>query len=108
MRRGIKFFIMMAAALFISACAQPGTGVYRNDITDDMTARVLPGQASAEVTANIGTPYRRVRFDNLKATAWDYLYRDTWGYWVEFAVMVGDDDRVVNKVSRRIDPPSRD
>ena len=108
MTRAMTLQMLLAATLFLSACAQPGAGVFRNDLNDDMTARILPGQGSPEVTALIGTPYRRVRFDNLKSTAWDYLYRDTWGYWVEFSVMVGDDDRVVNKVSRRIDPPGRD
>jgi hypothetical protein len=49
-----------------------------------------------------------VRFDNLKSTAWDYLYRDTWGYWVDFSVMMGDNGLVVNKVSRRIEPSDRD
>jgi len=107
MKHAMKLHIMSALALLLGACAQPGTGVYRTDIKDDTTARIVTGQSDAEVTALIGTPYRRVRFDNLKATAWDYMYMDTWGYWVEFSVMVGDDGKVVNKVSRRLDPPDR-
>ena len=49
-----------------------------------------------------------MKFENLKSTAWDYIYKDTWGYCVSFSVMVGDDGRVVNKVSRRFDMPDRD
>jgi len=56
---------------------------------------------AVDVEAAIGKPHRRVRFDNLKATAWDYRYIDTWGYITDFAVMVGDDGRVVNTVSAR-------
>ena len=107
MNRHLTIPSLIAIAALTAACAQPGTGVYRTDITDDMTARIVTGQTDTDVTANIGTPYRRVRFDNLKSTAWDYMYRDTWGYWVEFSVMMGDDHHVVNKVSRRLDPPDR-
>ena len=68
MKHAMKLHIMSALALLLGACAQPGTGVYRTDIKDDTTARIVTGQSDAEVTALIGTPYRRVRFDNLKAS----------------------------------------
>ena len=93
--------------LGISACAQVGTGMYRPDLNDDVIARVSLGQREQDVTALLGPPFRRIRFDNLKSTAWDYRYRDTWGYWVEFSVMMGDDGRVVNRVSKRLDPIDR-
>ena len=107
MRRRIPLLIVFVATVFAGACAQPGKGVYRTDLNDNIIARVSSGQSEQEVTALLGTPYQRVRFNNLKSTAWDYLYTDTWGYWVEFSVMMGDDGRVVNKVSRRIEPPDR-
>ena len=94
-------------ALTLTACAQPGTGLFRPDLNDDIIGRVVPGQSAHEIATLLGAPYRRVRFDNLKSTAWDYRYRDTWGYWVDFSVMIGDDGRVVNKVSVRIDPADR-
>ena len=89
--------------LALGACAQPGVGEYRPDLREATVLRVVRGLASTEVIALIGEPFRRVRFDNLRATAWDYKYIDTWGYWVEFAVMIGDDGRVVNVVSRRME-----
>ena len=106
MRRRIP--VLLWVVLTLAACAQPGTGLYRPDLNDDTVARVLRGQNEREVTALLGVPYQKIRFDNLKSTAWDYHYRDTWGYWVEFSVMVGNDGRVVNKVSRRMEPLDRD
>ncbi len=105
-----KFFRLTVVPLIfgIVACAQVGTGMYRPDLNDDIIARVVIGQSEQEVTTLLGIPYQRIRFDNLKATALDYRYRDTWGYWVDFSVMVGDDATVVGKVSRRIEPVDRD
>jgi len=87
----------------LASCATTGGGEWRPDLNDGIAQRVASGQTSADVAARMGLPYQRIRFDNLRATAWDYRYRDTWGYWVEFSVMIGDDDRVVNIVSRRMD-----
>ena len=103
-----RILIYSLIVLTLGACAQPGTGGFRTDLNDDTVARVAQGQSEQEITALLGTPYRRIRFDNLKSTAWDYLYRDLWGYWVEFSVMMGDDGRVVSKFSRRLDPIDRD
>ena len=95
---------VIAFAIAVSACVQVGTGMYRPDLNDDIIARVSLGLTEQDVSSLLGSPYRRIRFDNLKSTAWDYRYRDTWGYWVDYSVMVGDDGRVVNRFSRRIDP----
>ena len=102
MYRRICIFLLVVATL--GACAHSGPALYRHDLNDDIVARVALGQSEQEVTVLLGVPYRQIRFDNLKSTAWDYRYRDTWGYWVDFSVMMGDDGRVVNKVSQRIDP----
>ena len=102
--------LRLAAIVFtlgIPACAQVGTGLYRPDLNDDIIARISLGQSEQAVAALLGQPFRRIRFDNLKSTAWDYLYRDTWGYWVEFSVMMGDDGQVVDRVSKRLDPIDR-
>lgn len=107
MRRWFLWFSLILL-LGISACVQTGTGMYRPDLKDETIERVSLGQSGPEVTALLGIPYRLIRFDNLKSTAWDYRYRDTWGYWVEFSVMMGDDGRVVGRVSRRLDPIVRE
>lgn len=107
MRSRVQFMIIFVVAFLATACAQPGAGFYRRDLNDDIAQRVTPGQNAEEITALLGVPYRRVRFDNLKSTAWDYFYKDTWGYWVEFSVMMSDDGRVVGKVTRRIEPDDK-
>ena len=105
---GLRTSLMIGvAALVLASCAQPGTGYFRPDLNDGVIARVVTGQTGQEVAALLGQPHSRLRFENLKSTAWDYLYRDSWGYWVAFSVMMGDDDRVLGKVSRRIEPPDR-
>ena len=107
MHTRVHFTIIFVVAILATACAQPGAGYHRPDLNDDIVARVAPGQGAAQITALLGTPYRRVRFDNLRATAWDYFFKDTWGYWVELSVMMSDEadgGRVVGKVLRRIEP----
>jgi outer membrane protein assembly factor BamE (lipoprotein component of BamABCDE complex) len=103
MRISISKISATLLVLVVTACAQPGVGEYRPDLKEATVLRVVRGLSQAEVITFLGEPYRRVRFDNLRATAWDYKYMDTWGYWVEFAVMIGDDGRVVNTVSRRME-----
>lgn len=70
-------------------------------LTDDKTALVVTSMTAVNVAATLGQPYQRVRFNNLNATAWDYRYIDSWGYIIDFSVMIGDDGRVINKVSAR-------
>jgi len=103
MRTLVSKIFVLPAMLWLASCAQTGTGEYRPDLREETVLRVIRGLSTTEVVALLGEPYRRVRFDNLRASAWDYKYRDTWGYWVEFAVMIGDDHRVVNTVSRRME-----
>jgi hypothetical protein len=77
--------------------------VTNNVLTDTRFGDIVAGVTSDEVLAQIGPPYRRMRFDNLRATAWDYHFQDSWGYRAELSVMIGDDQRVVNKVVQRVD-----
>lgn len=107
MQKRVPFVIILAATFLLTACAQRGAGWFRPDLNDDIVLRVLPGQSAEEIAALLGTPYRRVRFENLRATAWDYFFMDTWGYTVELSVMMSDEaagGRVVGKVLRRIEP----
>ena len=101
-----RFALLFAGAIAVlaGACAQPGTGYFRNDLNDDIIARVKIGQKDADVRAILGAPYQLMRFNNLESTAWDYMYKDTWGYWVAYSIMINDNGRVVDKVARRIEP----
>ena len=76
-------------------------------LTDDAAQQISMGETSADVLRQIGPPFRKIRFNNLRQTAWDYRYRDTWGYLVEFSVMLDDSDRVGGKFSQRLGPDER-
>lgn len=77
-------------------------------LTDDNFYRIQAGVTTGEeVRRMIGPPYRVVRFDNLKQNAWDYRFRDSWGYLAIFSVMVDDRGVVATKVIARIEA-SRD
>ena len=73
-------------------------------LTDDQFYRIHAGRTSRqEVQKMIGPPWRIVRFDNLKQDAWDYHYRDSWGYLCYVSVMMDDQGMVAGKVIQRIE-----
>lgn len=75
----------------------------KNVLVDEVIQTVNVGMSADDVLAKIGPPHRRIRFDNLHATSWDYRYQDTWGYFVDLSIMIGDDNRVAGKVLQRIE-----
>jgi hypothetical protein len=74
----------------------------QNVLTDDVIQTIHAGLTADEVLAKVGPPHRRVRFDNLRATSWDYRYQDTWGYLVDLSIMIDDKNRVTGKVLQRL------
>lgn len=75
----------------------------KNVLTEDVIQTVSVGMRADDVLATIGPPHRRVRFDNLRATSWDYRYQDTWGYLVDLSIIIGDKNQVTGKVLQRIE-----
>lgn len=68
-------------------------------LTEETIARISPGSTTAaQLERLIGPPWRTVDFPNKRAVAWDYVLQDSGGYLVDFAVMVGRDDVVTEKV----------
>ena len=83
--------------------ARDGTVLARNQVLDSgMFQTIRPGMRAAEVFERLGPPFRKERFARLGATAWDYHFRDGWGYDAEFSVMVDDQDVVISKISTRL------
>jgi outer membrane protein assembly factor BamE (lipoprotein component of BamABCDE complex) len=91
-----------------------GTTTYRVDVdaagreiarvqvlNDAVFGEVREGATDAEIYATLGPPARKETFHRTRRTAWDYHYRDTWGYEAEFAVLFDTEGRVVGKFSTR-------
>lgn len=71
-------------------------------LNEDQFGRISPGTTRAEeVERLVGPPWRMQDFPNKQAVAWDYVFRDTWDYLVDFSVMVGRDGVVTEKVYAR-------
>lgn len=68
---------------------------------------IRPGMTSDELLRHIGPPGERTRFDNLRQTAWDYRFRDTWGYIAILSVMVDDSGRVASRITQRLERERR-
>jgi outer membrane protein assembly factor BamE (lipoprotein component of BamABCDE complex) len=71
--------------------------------TDDTVQAIKPGMTAQEVLVKIGPPQGKMRFERSHTTAWDYAYRDTFGYFGEFSVILDDKDVVVSRIALRKD-----
>lgn len=65
------------------------------------------GMTTDELLRLIGPPWQRVYFGNLHQTAWDYRYRDSWGYVAVLSVMVDDAGLVASRITQRIERDNR-
>lgn len=77
-------------------------------LTDENFSRVQAGQDEEQVRATLGPPWRKMDFERQQQLAWDYLYRDTWGYRVEASVLFDRQGKVVGKAFRRLDDSRND
>ena len=68
---------------------------------------ISKGMTTEELLRLIGPPVQRVYFGNLRQTAWDYRYRDSWGYVAVLSVMVDDAGLVASRVTQRIERDNR-
>ena len=55
-----------------------------------MSAMDRPAYTRAQLERLIGPPWRTVDFPNLRQVAWDYVFQDSWGYIVDFSVMLDE------------------
>ena len=76
--------------------------VYRNDLNEDKVSVVRIGESAESLKARLGEPYQRMRFEFLRATAWDYRYKDVFGFWTDISFMIDEDNRVKDVVRNRI------
>ena len=72
-------------------------------LNDDVFNRIRPGLTRDQVLRMIGPPGDTMYFPRQGHTAWDYRYRDTWGYLAIFSVTFDADGIVVSKITQRIE-----
>lgn len=74
-------------------------------LTEEHFRKIAVGTTDqAQLERLIGPPWRKIPFPNLRQVAWDYVLQDSWGYTVDFSVMVDERGIVANLVSVRRDP----
>jgi outer membrane protein assembly factor BamE (lipoprotein component of BamABCDE complex) len=93
----------MATASPVHAEAMPKFSIHVDSprVTSDTIARVAPGMSQADIESLVGTPARTEHYTLSQTTAWDYNFRDAWGYQSVFSVIFDDAGSVVGKVSTR-------
>jgi outer membrane protein assembly factor BamE (lipoprotein component of BamABCDE complex) len=72
-------------------------------VTTDTTMKVAPGMSGSDIQRLLGEPHRTARFPRSQTVAWDYDFRDDWGYDATFSVIFNDAGSVVSKISVRWD-----
>jgi hypothetical protein len=100
---------ILSVCLVVPAAALAGSGAEAPSIRatihvspiDASFQGIRAGMTTTEVLARIGQPYRTMRFNATRTTAWDYRGTDSWGYDSEFSVIVDDNGTVVGKIATR-------
>jgi hypothetical protein len=90
---------ILTVSLGVSAAALAGSS---QALTDANVRSIKAGMPAADVLARLGPPFRKMRFEATKTTAWDYHIADAWNYDSEFSVIVDDKGIVVSKLVARL------
>jgi hypothetical protein len=73
-------------------------------LNDDQLSRIQPGVTTADgVLQLIGPPSRKMAFERKRQIAWDYRIQDSWGYYVDYSVMIDEKGMVAETVRARIE-----
>ena len=93
---------------FMAYLDRQGRLTHVEQVLDDVRfQQIRPGMTREELLRWIGPPYQTGRFPNLRQTAWDYRFRDTWGYVAILSVMLDDEGIVVGRTTQRIERDGR-
>lgn len=93
---------------FVADVGANGTLVGIRQVLDDGTFNAIrPGLTEEDVLRMIGPPREKAYFSNLRQTAWDYKFRDTWGYDSILSVMIDTSGMVVSRFTRRLEKYDR-
>jgi hypothetical protein len=82
--------------------AADGHVIARVQVLNEAVFRsIAPGMHASDVFGLIGPPASKSRFEATRTVAWEYRYRDAWGYIADFSVMFDYDGMVTGKFSAR-------
>ena len=82
--------------------------IFEQVLDDAHFAKIEIGKATNnEVSSLIGPPWRTIYFPRQQHTAWDYRFRDLWGFRVEQSIVFDAAGVVVSKPQRRLDDDGR-
>lgn len=93
----------LAGAVLLAGCAGASFLSGGSPRSDEQFTRIQRGMTRDDVQRLIGPPDETMSFPLSQTQAWDYQYRDTWGYFAIFSVTFGADGRALSTISRRID-----
>jgi outer membrane protein assembly factor BamE (lipoprotein component of BamABCDE complex) len=89
---------------YMAHIAPDGRLIRVEQVLDDVRFhQIQPGMTREELLRFIGPPFQTAYFGNLGQTAWDYRFRDTWGYVAILSVMLDDNGIVVGRSTQRIE-----
>ena len=89
-----------ACGIAVGARGEPASNG-AHAVNDKTIQSIRAGLPASDLLALIGPPWHKERFEATRTTAWNYRYRDSWGYSATFSVIVDDADVVVGKFSAR-------
>ena len=98
MTRKPLLLALAAACLGLAGCA----AAPRAERTDAQFYALAAGMSLQEVERLLGPPDWTMSFPRTRTTAWDYEYRDTWGYLSLMSVTFDQDGHVVGKFRQRL------
>ena len=90
--------LALAICLAVAACATPRF-LHEGDF-----AALAPGMSQAQVRSALGEPARVENFARLHEMAWDYTFRDHWGYLVVASVIFDESGRFSRTQHVRVEP----
>ncbi len=74
----------------------------RQVLNDDTFNAIRPGLTRDDVLFRLGPPGETMQFPLSGNTAWDYRYKDTWGYLAVLSVTFDPSWIVVSRITRRL------
>ena len=92
----------ICGAALLAGCAALSAARRRPPRNDALFTHVDPGMTMADVQRLLGPPDQATKFPRSNTLAWDYDYRDLWGYNATFSVTFGADGRAVSTFTGRI------